>query len=427
VIENAAVIDASEVLASAVLDLDGLDSLLGELAAGGRSVIGPTVRDGAIVLDAIDGVADLPAGWTDEQDAGRYRLHRRDDDALFAWAVGAHSWRQFLFPPRSRLWRAEQVGSPAARDPAGGGSGPGDSGGGGSDGTPVDFRFVAGPEPAESYAFVGVRSCDLHAIEVHDRVFLGGAHPDPVYGDRRHDVVVVAVHCSDPAGTCFCTSMGTGPRAPGGYDLALTELVGPDRHELLADAATERGVELLGRIPTRPATDADRAASTAVTETAIGRISRRVDTDGIHELLATTLDHPQWDDVAERCLACTNCTLVCPTCFCSTVTDVTDLAGGTAERWRQWDSCFTLDHSYLHGGSVRSTHRDRYRQWLTHKLGTWIDQFGSSGCVGCGRCIAWCPVGIDITAEVAALRTRQAVEPADGGAASSGGGAVADR
>ena len=133
-------------------------------------------------------------------------------------------------------------------------------------------------------------------------------------------------------------------------------------------------------------------------------ITRHVQTDGIRDLLAANLEHPRWDDVAARCLSCTNCTLVCPTCFCSTVEDVTDLTGQSAERWRRWDSCFTLDHSYLHGGSVRPTTRDRYRQWLTHKLGTWIDQFGHSGCVGCGRCITWCPVGIDLTAEVAALR-----------------------
>lgn len=387
-LEHAAVIAPTEVIASAVLDRAGLDALLRALADSGRTVVGPTVRDGAVVLAEIDGAGDLPAGWTDEQEAGRYRLRRRADGALFGWAVGAHSWRQFLFPARSRLWRAEQTGG---------------------DGGPVDFQVVEGPEPAARYAFVGVRSCDLHAIAIHDRVFLGGSHPDPVYGDRRHDVFVVAVHCGDPAGTCFCTSMGTGPRAPGAYDLALTELLDGDRHEFLVEAGSDRGAELLAALPRRDADDRDRRASAQVTERATRRMGRSLDTGGIHDLLATTLDHPRWDDVAERCLACTNCTLVCPTCFCSTVEDVTDLTGGTAERWRRWDSCFTLDHSHLHGGSVRSTHRDRYRQWLTHKLGTWIDQFGSSGCVGCGRCITWCPVGIDITEEVAALR-----RPADG-------------
>ena len=133
-------------------------------------------------------------------------------------------------------------------------------------------------------------------------------------------------------------------------------------------------------------------------------MGRTLDTDGIKELLYGSYEHRRWDDVAARCLACANCTLVCPTCFCATVEDVTDLTGDHAERWRRWDSCFTLEHSYLHGGSVRTSTRARYRQWLTHKLATWIDQFGTSGCVGCGRCITWCPVAIDITAEVAAIR-----------------------
>jgi sulfhydrogenase subunit beta (sulfur reductase) len=382
-LENAAVVPASDVVASAVIDVDGLDQLIHRLDADGRTVVGPTVRDQAVVLDRLDGVGDLPAGWADEQAPGRYRLHRTAGRALFGWAVGAHSWRQFLFPARTRLWRAEQTGS---------------------EGGPVDFEVVEGSEAAPAYAFVGVRSCDLHAIAVHDRVFLGGDHPDPVYRDRRTDVFVVVVHCGQPASTCFCTSMGTGPRAPGGYDLALTELCDDHRHEFLVEAATRRGAEVLGSLSHRAATDADHSDSAQVTADAVERISRTVETDGIRRLLATTLEHPRWDDVADRCLACTNCTLVCPTCFCSTVEDVTDLTGESAERWRRWDSCFSLDHSYLHGGSVRATHRDRYRQWLTHKLGTWIDQFGSSGCVGCGRCITWCPVGIDITEEVAALR-----------------------
>jgi sulfhydrogenase subunit beta (sulfur reductase) len=388
-VENAAVIRPQVPLASAVIDLGGLDALIAELAAQGREVIGPTVRDGAIVLDLVTGVGDLPAGWGDEQAPGRYRLHRRDDGAIFSWAVGAHSWRAFLFPARSRLWRAEHTG----------------------DGSTADFEIVEGPEPAPAYAFVGVRSCDLHAIAVQDRVFLGGEHPDPIYGERRHDVIVIAVHCAVPAATCFCTSMGTGPRVRGGYDLALTELVDGERHELLVDAATARGEALLARLPSRPVTPHDHDESVRITDAAAARITRFVDADGIGDLLAGTLNHPRWDDVAARCLSCTNCTLVCPTCFCSSVEDVTDLTGTSAQRWRRWDSCFTAEHSYLHGGSVRATTRDRYRQWLTHKLGTWIDQFGSSGCVGCGRCIAWCPVGIDLTEELAALRDGSADRP----------------
>jgi sulfhydrogenase subunit beta (sulfur reductase) len=385
-LETAAVLEDAPVLDHGIIDLAGLDALIGALAADDREVIGPVVRSGAVALGRIRSVADLPAGVGDEQEAGHYRLRERDDGALFGWAVGAHSWRAQLFPARSLLWEATRT------DGTGAGA---------------DFAVTGGPEPAPRYAFVGVRSCDLHAIAISDRVFLGGDHPDPVYGERRHDVVMVAVHCSDPAATCFCTSMGTGPRAPGGYDLALTELLDGDRHELLVEAGTERGRALLAGLPHRPATEEDLAASAQVSEVAVERIERhgrRLDTDGIGALLTANPDHPRWDDVAERCLACTNCTLVCPTCFCSTVEDTTDLTGEHAQRWRRWDSCFTLEHSYLRGGTVRTGHRERYRQWLTHKLATWIDQLGSSGCVGCGRCVTWCPVGIDLTEEVAAIR-----------------------
>ena len=130
-----------------------------------------------------------------------------------------------------------------------------------------------------------------------------------------------------------------------------------------------------------------------------------METDGIKELLYGNPEHSQWDNVASRCLACANCTMVCPTCFCSTVDDGTSLDLREAWRDRRWDSCFTLEHSHMHSGPVRSSTKSRYRQWMTHKLASWIDQFGTSGCVGCGRCITWCPVGIDITEEVSAIRS----------------------
>lgn len=373
------------VRARLVVDSTGLEQLLGLLREAGYRVLGPTVRDRSIVLDEIRSVSELPRGWTDDQEPGSYRLRRREDGAYFGWAVGPHVWRQFLFPPRTRLWRAERS----------------------DDGFDV---VIDDPSSEPPLAFVGVRSCDLHAIAIQDRVFIGGGPTDPLYAHRRQGCFVVAVHCSDPATTCFCSSMRAGPRAEGGYDLALTELLGPP-HEFLLEAATEKAVALLDGIDGRPSTPEDIAASLEVTAQAARRMSRRVETEGIAELLASNLDHPRWDEVAERCLACTNCTLVCPTCFCSSVEDVTDLTGAEAERWRRWDSCFTLDHSYLNGASVRGTHRDRYRQWLTHKLGTWIEQFGSSGCVGCGRCITWCPVGIDLTEEVAAIWAEPTQEP----------------
>jgi ferredoxin len=207
--------------------------------------------------------------------------------------------------------------------------------------------------------------------------------------------------------TCFCVSMNAGPKAASGFDLALTELIGPQRHEFVVEIGTPKGAEMLQGLPHTQAGDEEIRSAEEVTQRTAQAMGRTLDTRGIKELLYKNMEHPEWEAVAKRCLTCANCTLVCPTCFCHTVEEVTDLTGDHAERWRKWDSCFTMDFSYLHGGSVRASTRSRYRQWLTHKLATWIDQFGSSGCVGCGRCITWCPVGIDITEEVRTIRGKK--------------------
>jgi ferredoxin len=361
-----------------VFQVAGLDALLATIRERGYRVVGPTVRDGAIVYDEIESTHDLPVGWSDEQDGGRYRLRRRDDGALFGYAVGPHSWKRFLHPPRALQWRASR--------------------------TDDGFEARAPADGSERFAFIGVRGCELAAIAVQDRVLLEGSCPDPIYRSRRDGALIVAVNCASPASTCFCVSMGTGPGVSSGFDLALTEVMEDDRHEFVAEAGSDRGAELLDAVPHRVGLPDDEAAAERVVSKATSAMGRTLDTGGIHDLLLGNLDHPRWDDVASRCLSCGNCTMVCPTCFCTTTEDVTDLIGDSSERWRRWDSCFTLDFSYLHGGSVRGSTRARYRQWMTHKLATWIDQFGTSGCVGCGRCITWCPVGIDLTEEVAAIR-----------------------
>jgi ferredoxin len=360
-----------------VIDLDGLQALLDALQARGRRLVGPTLRDGAIMHDDIRSIDDLPRGWTTEQEAGRARLARRDDDALFGYAVGADSWKRHLHPPRRRLWRAEE------RD--------------------GETRIEPEPAPQERFAFIGARACDLQAMAVQDRVFLDGPHVDPHYAALRRNSFIVAVNCGTAGGACFCASMGTGPRASAGHDLALTEIL-EGEHRFLVEAAGAEGAEILAALPGRRATAADEAAAEAAVARAAAAMGRSLETDGLAELLRRNPEHPRWDEVAARCLTCANCTMVCPTCFCTTVEDASDLSGDATERSQRWDSCFTLDFTHLHGGGVRSSARSRYRQWLTHKLSTWHDQFGLSGCVGCGRCIVWCPVGIDITEEAAAIR-----------------------
>jgi sulfhydrogenase subunit beta (sulfur reductase) len=365
---------------AAVLDARDVGGVLDALTRRGYTVIGPTVADGAIVYDEVTAVADLPSGWTDVQEPGRYRLARRDDDAWFGYAVGPHSWKRYLLPPEHTLWSAERTGDGGMR------------------------ILEEDTDTPPRYAFLGVRSCELAAIAVQDRVFLRGPTVDTVYLRRRDDVLLIAVNCGDPGGTCFCVSMGTGPRATEGFDLALTELLDDHGHRFVVEPGTAAGQALLDEVPHRSATGHDVDDAIGVTDRAAQRMGRHMETFDIRELLYHNLEHPRWDDVASRCLACGNCTLACPTCFCTSVTDVTDLPGQHVERHRAWDSCFTLDFTYTAGAAVRGTTRARYRQWMTHKLATWIDQFGTSGCVGCGRCITWCPVGIDITEEVAAIR-----------------------
>jgi sulfhydrogenase subunit beta (sulfur reductase) len=363
---------------SVVIRAEHLNLLFESLRERGYTVVGPTIRQDAIVYDELPGASALPAGWTDEQAPGSYRLKRRDDSALFGYAVGPHSWKRFLFPPTTPLFSASHDGR---------------------------AMLTEDPEPpAPRYAFIGVRACELAAIDVQDRVFVGGSTEDPVYGARRDGAFLVAVNCAEAGGTCFCVSMDTGPKATQGFDLALTELLSEDEHEFLVEVGSDRGADVIVDLPQTPAREEHVVTADRIVERTAASMGREMDTEGIKDLLYRNLEHPRWDDVAARCLACGNCTLACPTCFCSSVEDASDLAGEEAGRQRVWDSCFTLDHSYLHGGSVRVSTRSRYRQWMTHKLATWIDQFGTSGCVGCGRCITWCPVGIDITEEVAAIR-----------------------
>jgi len=357
-----------------------LDGLFDALSARGYTIVGPTVRQEAIVYDEISSSAELPVRLTDEQDGGHYRLLPREDEAVFGYVVGPHSWKRYQLPADVRLFRArvdEHGGLTQVEEP---------------------------PREPTRYAFLGARSCELHAMGILGRVLLGGPQPDPAERARREDVFVVAVQCGQAGGTCFCVSMDTGPTAESGYDLALTEVLDPGRHYFVVDVGSELGAAVLAEVPHTAAADAALQAADEAHSRAASQMGRELDLTDIKGLLYGNYEHPRWDEVAERCLTCGNCTMVCPTCFCTSVEDVTDLAGEHVERHQRWDSCFTIDYSQIHGGAVRDSGRSRYRQWMTHKLATWIDQFGSSGCVGCGRCITWCPVGIDITEEARAIR-----------------------
>lgn len=353
---------------------DGLQSLIEALIAQGYTVIGPTISQGAIIYDEIHQSNDLPHGWTDEQLPGSYRLKQREDNACFGYVVGPHSWKKYLFPPQIKVGSATRV--------------------------ELGWKLETPSPVPRKLAFLGMRACELAALAVQDRVFTAGPYIDPYYQAQRGNLLLIAVNCTQAASTCFCTSMSTGPRCTTGFDLALTEL----NDGFIIEVGTPPGDALIRLLNISEASSDQLQQAEQARARAVNQISKHMETEGIRDLLLNQLNHPRWEEVAQRCLSCANCTMVCPTCFCSTVSEIADLQGDHVDRIRKWDSCFNHDFSYTTGGTVRKTIHDRYRQWMTHKLASWHDQFGSSGCVGCGRCITWCPVGIDITEEVAAIR-----------------------
>jgi NAD(P)H-flavin reductase/formate hydrogenlyase subunit 6/NADH:ubiquinone oxidoreductase subunit I len=351
-----------------------LDRLLELLADGGRRVIGPTVRDGGLAYDEITSADQLPTGWHDEQAPGHYQLERGDGHRTFDISPPAQGLKRFIYPPRVPIGVAERDADGAV-------------------------SFTTPQRPSRPLAFIGVRACEIAGLLVQDRVLAEGPFVDEDYRARRRDVIVVAVQCTRSWSTCFCASMGTGPEVSEGADLVMTELA----EGFVVQAMSTTGTHLLERLAPVEATPEQAANARTGVASAREAQGRPVETKGLRDRLMDQLDHPRWAEVADRCLACSNCTMVCPTCFCSSVGLTSSLDGATTDMERRWDSCFTGDFARVAGGNFRPRRQDRYRQWLTHKFATWVDQFGTSGCVGCGRCITWCPVGIDVREELAAI------------------------
>jgi len=361
-----------------IIDIHEFDNLISKLKEKGYTTVGPTIQNGAIIYSEINSSSDLPIGFTDTQKPGFYRLEKTDNNAFFNYVVAPQSWKKFLYPSIQKLFTAYYKNNKLE---------------------------IEKPEPpATKYAFIGVRSCEINSIEIQDRVFFGGEYQNSNYKTLRKNSLIVAVNCSKAEENCFCTSMGTGPEVKSGYDILLTEIINAKEHYFLIETGSERGEEIVNDLNTREASESELSKKNQVIQKTISQIQKHLDTENLKDILLKNLESPLWDEVAKRCLACGNCTMVCPTCFCMTIEDYTDLMKTKAERIQKWDSCFTLEYSYIHGGSIRVSIGSRYRQWLTHKLASWHEQFGTSGCVGCGRCITWCPVGIDITEEATKIK-----------------------
>jgi ferredoxin len=353
-----------------------LENLVTRLSQMGYRVLGPQIQDGVIVYTYLKSVRDLPKGYISHQDAASYRLVYTGHPRYFDVTPGAQSWKQFFFPPQSELARF-------TRDDNG------------------RWQLEEQVTDLTPIALFGVFPCDLAAIQIQDRIFLREEWKDPIYWSRRQSAFILSVNCLHPCGTGFCASMGTGPKTRQGFDLNLTEL----DDVFLVEIGSEAGRLVMEGIAVLPTSAFWLQAGQKSLEDARARMGRSLpQPEDLPELLLNNLDAHQWDDVARRCMSCTSCTQVCPTCFCWDARDSSDLTGQNSRRERLWDSCFNPDYSYIVGGNSRPNTRSRYRQWLTHKFGSWYAQFGSSGCVGCGRCITWCPAKIDVTVELSAIR-----------------------
>lgn len=365
---------SSRRLPTGFLARNNLDELLRQLGERGYRCVGPRLRDGAIVYEELASAADLPAGIRVQQSAGCYQVSTTDSARIFAWSSGPQALKPVVFSPRETLWEVAR----------------------GQDGA---LHFQAAPAPSQPVAVIGVRSCDLAALELLDRHFMATDCSDPYYRARRDALLLVAVNCTHPADTCFCASTGDGPVAHSGFDLLLDEL----DEGFVVRAGSPAGEQLLATLPVTPAGSAQLEAAACAGRTAAEQQQRRLPEGNLYPRLLARHAHPHWEDVAGRCLACGNCTAVCPTCFCYRELDQPAFSTAQAVHLREWDSCFSAGHSHIHHRTIHADTRTRYRQWLLHKLGSWHAQYGRSGCVGCGRCIAWCPTGIDLTAEIAAL------------------------
>ena len=358
---------------------DDLGVLIGNLQERYR-VIGPKAVDGTIVLSDISS-GDIPGGYRDRHGPGHYRIEEGKADEVFSFSPGPDSFKKFLYPSSGEVFAFMK--------------------------TPRGLAVEVTVKEERPMAFVGVRACDLAALELLDKVLLEGPVRERGYDGRRKDIFIVAVNCLRPGENCFCDSMGTGPEAKRGYDLSMTEIPGA----FIVESGSAEGGKVLESIPCGEMQEGDLEKKRAVIHGCTEMMRKSMKIADLPGVIYRNMDHPRWAEIADTDLECGNCTMVCPTCFCNSSYDllsVSTASGNLREfsgtRRRKWDSCFSKNFARVHGGNFRPSRRARYRHWMTHKLAYWIDQFGRPGCVGCGRCITWCPVGIDITHELEELR-----------------------
>ncbi len=246
----------------------------------------------------------------------------------------------------------------------------------------------------------GVHACDIYALNILDEVF-AGAYPDPYYQARRKNIAIIGIDCT-PDEHCFCRSMRA-DYVDRGFDLFLTD-IGDSYHTLVG---TARGDDMVLAASTlfEPITRADTEEYKRRSSAKRAAFKLEVEIRDLSEIFEMEYESGIWKELGDRCLACGNCSMVCPTCYCYDVADTVCLGGRDGTRDRTWDSCLFSSHALVAGGeNFRKTRAARIKFRYYHKQRGFVAEYGRHSCVGCGRCITTCPVGIDVSKVINQLR-----------------------
>ena len=245
---------------------------------------------------------------------------------------------------------------------------------------------------ARDAVLFGVRPCDARSFALLDMLFDQEKYKDPYYIEKRAKTAVVTLACSHPPYTsCFCTSVGGHPVDKTGSDVLLTDL----GDQYLAEFLTAKGENLVKYFGDAKADGAAEQKKEAIVAQAGGEIKSKIPAKEIKPILDVNFEHPFWNTIYQKCLACGTCTYLCPTCHCFDISD--EMKYDDGRRLRNWDSCmFALFTKETSGHNPRQSQKERWRQRTMHKFKYYVDNFDAIACVGCGRCVMYCPVNIDI-------------------------------
>jgi len=353
-----------------------LTQIVAVLMAEGYTVIGPKDKKLALNLEKLSSPDELALGFVSEEKEGYYRLKPAKTLAIDA-AKPMNSPKYYTEKANQLLYTASQVNN--------------------------QWEFKTAVVEPEPIAFFGLNACDVASLYILDLTFKQ-EFKDPVYEKNRQAVqFVVGVNCTHPGNNCFCSTYNTGPRLTYPYDLGLTCL----GETYLVEAGSQKGKEVLAKLKSEPASQAHLQQKETLLEKAKKQMSKAFNLKKACQVLADNYEHPYWDEPSERCLSCANCINVCPTCYCYQIYRRANLSADEVAVFRSLDACHHLEFAAVHGGNFRPRRVDRLRHWVNHKIFWTIEQYGVPGCVGCGRCITWCPTAIDITEPVFRLGGRE--------------------